>query len=129
MITQYFHLGEEELFETFQDLYERQFWAELERQFPTAPFGICFLDSLGELDEKFSDEPFIMIYDDRGNRHDWTEEEIPLAERRNHRKKTMVFPSNKTFTTLRDVLNAMIADKPYHHEVVKEDSMQFFTRF
>ncbi len=121
MITQYFHLDDEDLFDNMQCDYTKEFFDEIERQFPTAPFAICFLDSLGELDEKFTDEQVIFIYDNRADSYEWSEEQIPEAERCSHRNYTKVCPSNKVFITLRDVINAMIADKHYHHDIVKDE--------
>ena len=38
---------------------------ELEQQFPNCPFDISCIDEIEELDEIFTDEPVIFIFDDR----------------------------------------------------------------
>ena len=44
---------------------------ELDKQFPNCPFIIACIDNLQELDDVFTYEPVIFIYDGRVNEHNY----------------------------------------------------------
>ena len=50
--------------------YENMF-EELDKQFPNCPFIISCIDNLDELDEIFTYEPVIFIYDGRVNEQNY----------------------------------------------------------
>ena len=102
---------------------------ELDNQFPDAPFTISCINEISELDAKFTDKLIIFIYDDRADRSNYCYDDIPDEQLSGYRAYTKVCSSNGIFITLRDVLNAMVADPHYHKEVVKNDNHRFLESF
>jgi len=85
---------------------------ELEQQFPNCPFDISCIDELYELDEIFTNEPVIFIYDDRSNCSYLKVERI-----------------NGIPITLRHVINSMSNDRHYRESDVVHDDHRFLEQF
>ena len=108
--------------EAFEQLNEA-----IRNEFPTCPFDISCIESLEELDKKFTDEKTIFIYDDRAD--GWYFEELEQEERNKLYNYTKVDASNKQYITIRDILNAMINDPHYHDQLVTSDDHLFLEFF
>ena len=107
--------------------------AQLEEQlreiFPNCPFSIDFLKHIDELDEVFSDESVVFIYDNRISKHNYYYSNLSddeLAELKNY---TIVKAKNNEPITYRQVIQAMIDDPHYHDDIVASDDHRFLEGF
>ena len=101
---------------------------ELDKQFPNCPFIISCIDNLDELDEIFTYEPVIFIYDGRVNEHNYYYENTVSLSKYSHYLKVEMKQKNEHIT-LRQIINAMIDDAHYHNEFVKHDPHRFLESF
>ena len=80
-------------------------------EFPDCPFNLdCFSD-VNMLDYKFTDEVFILIYDDRLIALSSNYENMSEIEKNTLRHYTMVQAKSNEPITLRQILNKMIKEK------------------
>ena len=84
-----------------------------ESQFPDCPFNLDCFDDVNMLDYKFTDEVFILIYDDRLNYLDGDFIHMTELEKNTLRHYTMVKAIDNKPITYRQVINTMIQDKYY----------------
>ena len=96
---------------------------ELEQQFPNCPFDVSCVDLVEELDNKFTDEPVIFIYDYRSQ---YWGDETDTSKWCHFLKVQQI--DNKPIT-LRHVINTMSNDEHYNDIIVKLDSHRFLEKF
>ena len=103
--------------------------AELEQQFPNCPFEISCVHELSKLDEVFTLEPVIFIYDDRASPNNYYYSEMSDRERSKYVHYLKVEQKRNKPITLRQVIEAMANDAHYHDEVVMSDPHRFLESF
>ena len=104
------------VFRTFHEILE----AELKQQFPNCPFNIDCFDDLLMLDYPFTDETFILIYDDRLNALKSNYDTMTEVQKNTLRHYTMIKAKENKPITTRQILNAMIKDGHYSSETIQE---------
>ena len=112
---------------------------EFYNQFPNAPFIISLSDikkseDLYKLDEPFSSEDCIYLYDGRKNKTDYYYSESSNCEKCSQEKLNKFdnctpILSNDNYITLRQIINEMIEDYHYNDEEVKSDVHRFLVGF
>ena len=106
-----------------------QLYEKLIILFPTCPFIISVVDDINEINEIFSDETVLFIYDDRANKYNYYYEGYTDTELDKMKNYTMVKSSNGKFITLRDIIEAMINDDHYHDKIISGDPHCFLEGF
>ena len=71
-----------------------QLYEKLIILFPTCPFVISVVDDINEINEIFSDQTVLFIYDDRANKYNYYYEDYTDTELDKMRNYTMVKSSN-----------------------------------
>ena len=104
------------IFRTFHETFE----AELKNQFPNCPFNIDCFDDLLMLDYPFTEEPFILIYDDRLNYIQENYEVMDEVQKNTRRHYTIIKAKENKPITNRQILNAMINDGHYSSKTIQE---------
>lgn len=112
---------------------------EIYNQFPNAPFIISLsdikkLEDLYKLDEPFSSEDCIFLYDGRINKRDYYYSECSNCEKCSQEKLNKFdnctpILSNDNYITIRQIINEMIEDYHYNDEDVKSDVHRFLVGF
>ena len=101
---------------------------DLEEEFPIAPFDISCIEDMDELDETFTNEKEIAIYDDRAA--GWFYDNVASASMRvSFLNYTIVKQIDDEPITLRQVIEAMIEDKHYHNDYAAADPHHFLEGF
>lgn len=100
-------------------------------EFPNAPFNICLsdikkLEDLYKLDQPFSSEDCIYLYDGRINKKDYYYSEnlnCPKCseEKLNKFNNCTFIIGNNNYITLRQIINEMIEDYHYNDEEIESD--------
>ena len=88
-------------------------------EFPDCPFNHDFNNS-DKLDTKFTDEVFILIYDDRLTYIDSNFYKMTELEKNTSRHYTFVQAKNNKPITLRQILNRMIKDTHYSSRKIQK---------
>ena len=102
---------------------------ELERQFPQCPFVISCVDTIEQLDNAFTLDPVIFIYDDRASPNNYFYSEMSDMERSQYVHYLKIEREDNKPITLRQVIHAMVNDAHYHNEVVMRDPHMFLESF
>ena len=102
---------------------------DIHNSFPNAPFVIACIDNMAELEDNFSGEKVVIIYDGRAHRSNYHYDDIPDDELSSYNNYTRVSSTNGKYITLRDVLNALYNDSHYRREKVADDPHQFLEGF
>ena len=117
---------------TFSDEEMQQFKElndALDEEFPGCPFDISCIDDIKQLDEVFSLERVIFIYDDRASEHNWYYEDMSYEERREYNHFLKIERMDDKPITMRQVLKAMSDEPHYNDEVVMGDFHRFLEGF
>ena len=96
--------------------------AELDMQdvFPDCPFNLdCFNDA-NMLDYKFTDEIFILVYDDRLNYVNGNFENMTEIEKINLRHYTLIQSKHNDPITLRQIINTMMKQRYYSSQKIQK---------
>jgi hypothetical protein len=101
----------------------------LDEEFPGCPFDISCIDDIKQLDEVFSFERVIFIYDDRASEHNWYYEDMSYEERREYNHFLKIERMDDKPITMRQVLKAMSDEPHYSREVVMYDPHRFLESF
>ena len=89
-------------------------------EFPDCPFNFdCFNDA-NMLDYKFTDEVYILIYDDRLTYIDSDFHKMTELEKNTSRHYTFVQAKNNKPITVRQILNKMIKDTHYSSRKIQK---------
>ena len=97
--------------------------AELDMQdvFPDCPFNLDCFNDVNMLVYKFTDEIFILVYDDdRLNYVNSNYEHMTEIEKINSRHYTLIQVKNNDPITLRQVINTMIKQKYYSSQKIQK---------
>ena len=89
-------------------------------EFPDCPFNLDCFNDVNMLDYKFTDEVFILIYDDRLNYIHSNFENMTEIEKNTLRHYTMIQAKNNEPITLRQILNKMIKESHYSSKKIQK---------
>ena len=89
-------------------------------EFPNCPFNLDCFNDVTLLDYKFTDEKFILIYDDRLNTLQPNFSQMTELEKYPWRHYTMVECVNDDPITLRQIIEKMISKDHYSSDKVQE---------
>lgn len=107
--------------------YEEELINKINEQFPDCPFAILCIDNIEELDDVFSNEPYIYIYDNRATKSNYYYSEVQDRKRFRHYLK--ITRKNNQPITLRQVLLKMSKCKHYSDEIISSDPHNFLEFF
>ena len=93
---------------------------EVDNLYPDAPFSIACLDTLADLDDIVSDQPVIIIHDDRATRSKYYYGDFPDEDLAGFNNYTRVYSKHGAIR-VRDILDALVADPHFHKEPVVFD--------
>ena len=110
------------------DEYE-QLVDKLEQEFPGCPFVISCINNIDKLDDVFSLERTIFIYDDRADEHNYYYQNLTQVERNEYNHFLKIERINDQPITMRQVLKAMSDEPHYSREVVMYDPHRFLESF
>jgi hypothetical protein len=92
------------------------------------PFTVSCIDKIEDLDAKFSDEPVIIIRDNRNE--SFVFDNLDDEERGELLNFTVIFKKeNKPFIDLEDVIVGMCGDAHYFNELILQDNHIFLEGF
>ena len=93
---------------------------ELKDEFPDCPFNLDCFNDVNTLDYKFTDEVFMLVYDDRLNYVNSNFENMTEIEKINLRHYTLIQAKNNNPITLRQIINAMIKQRYYSSQKIQK---------
>ena len=96
--------------------------AELDMQdiFPDCPFNLDCFNDVNMLDYKFTDESFVLVYDDRLNSINSKFEKMCEIEKSILRRYTLIQSKHNDPITLRQIINTMIKQRYYSSENIQK---------
>ena len=92
----------------------------LKNEFPDCPFNLDCFNDVNMLDYKFTDEVFMLVYDDRLNYVNSNFENMSEIEKINLRHYTLIQAKNNNPITLRQIINAMIKQRYYSSQKIQK---------
>lgn len=93
---------------------------ELKDEFPDCPFNLDCFNDVNTLDYKFTDEVFMLVYDDRLNYVNSNFENMTEIEKINLRHYTLIQVKDNNPITLRQIINAMIKQRYYSSQKIQK---------
>ena len=110
------------LFSESQSESSDNFEAELalKDEFPDCPFNLDCFNDVNTLDYKFTDEVFMLVYDDRLNYVNSNFENMTEIEKINLRHYTLIQVKDNNPITLRQIINAMIKQRYYSSQKIQK---------
>ena len=93
---------------------------ELKDEFPDCPFNLDCFNDVNMLDYKFTDEVFMLVYDDRLNYVNSNFENMTEIEKINLRHYTLIQVKDNNPITLRQIINAMIKQRYYSSQKIQK---------
>ena len=102
---------------------------KLEQEFPGCPFIISCINNIDELDDVFSLERTIFIYDDRADEHNYYYQNLTQEERNEYNHFLKIDRIDDKPITYRQVLETMSNNAHYNDETVMGDPHCFLEFF
>tara|TARA_B110000285_G_C14763357_1_gene440571 strand:- start:88 stop:486 length:399 start_codon:yes stop_codon:yes gene_type:complete len=118
-------MSEEEFDETKYDKLHK----ELDIIFPNAPFAICCIDDIKELDEVFTKNKNIIIKDDRANESNYYYSNLNKNELAQYVDYLVIKQKDDVPITLRQILTEMSNSLHYNKSIIMEDFHRFLEGF
>ena len=104
----------------FSETASEQVLQEIKDEFPDCPFNVDIFENSYVLDFAFTDEPFILIYDDRLNYIQPNFEKMTELEKHTFRHYTLIQVRHEQPITLRQIINTMRKTPHYHMKKIEK---------